>query len=195
MTGARVDRVERPRFLLAEAMPPAPSQLSAAYRRLVGDVDLGGQTDEIQFSSLLDRLIEVGRISAEVGRSVEPAKLAEFFQSEPGRLLRTRPADVRRNVAVEFTIAAGEIAFDLPPADAAEPVAVRGAIDVLVPGPAGFRLLEFAVAGAGGGFSTGRIERFRARAALQRRAVRAIWDRDVERATLCLLDAGTFVDA
>jgi ATP-dependent helicase/nuclease subunit A len=135
----------RPEFLGDAPAAPTGADVGTWTHAFLQRLDLAGPLDAAGLEVQLGNLVGRGFFLEHQAAGIHLAQVARFFASDLGRLILTRRDEVRREWPFTLAVPLAEVRADLSPgpADAAETVLVRGMIDLLVPTPGGWRVVDF----------------------------------------------------
>ncbi|MBE3519218.1 MAG: helicase-exonuclease AddAB subunit AddA [Firmicutes bacterium] len=164
-----------------------------AVHRLLAHINLGVEQDESTLSSEIQRLVEIGILTADEASFIDTAMLLDFFRSPVGRFIRERRDKVKREVP--FTLRLPAALFSKSPPDStgtldgSDYVVVQGTIDVLVVGDEGLEIIDYKTDRASRESTDALVELYTPQVSWYALAAETILRRPVTRARLVFLQA------
>ncbi|HOW71950.1 MAG TPA: UvrD-helicase domain-containing protein [Phycisphaerae bacterium] len=183
----------RPLFLEQESIPDA-ADIGTVTHRFLQLVDLGRSCDAWDLAVQLERLIEQGRMTAEDAGRVLLDGVAWFLDSDLGRLVRRRAADVRREVPVTCRVSPDKVDPLVHSGDARDVVLIRGMVDLLLVDSDGLEILDYKTDAVEGRAVPSRAALYRVQMDAYSEALRTIYRRPVRRRSLVFLRAKVIVE-
>lgn len=179
---------QRPRFLTTvqgEGTAKArftPAEIGTIMHLFMQHVELSGPLDEADLNQQLVRLVAGEYFTAEEAEQVDVARVAAFFRSELGQLLK-RARTLQRELPFTMTLPVGELDPNL--AERPERIIVQGVIDCLVEQEDGrLILIDYKTDALPGEWNEAvrrqLVARYREQVGLYARAVRLLYQRPVD---------------
>ncbi len=184
---------QKPRFLSgAEAHPFSAAELGTITHTVLQHLDLQRSLDEADIREQLMALVDRQLLTEEQMKQVRIVQLAALFGSPLGMRMR-QAVRVRRELPFTMALPAHELSSDFRETDQ-EQVIVQGVIDCVLEEHDGkLVLLDFKTDALRGDSTDQGVRlianRYREQIRLYRRAIRQIWQRDVDESYLYLFAA------
>ncbi len=155
-------------------------------------VDLLGGLDYFGLSAQIDGMIDRGLMTEDDREVVDIEKVAGFFESDLGRLVREHaPGRVRREMHFLMGLRPSKLGLDeLAAYDESERIRVQGIMDCVVETDEGLVLIDYKTDRVGQDGLPDRVERYRAQMRLYGMALRRIYNVEQVKAHLYFLTAG-----
>lgn len=184
----RVERVDKPRFLLGEEASGTERGLSYHHVMQWLDTDRCGSEEEI--AAQIGRMVEREMLLPEEAALVDPGAIRKFFEGELGQRLLSS-SQVRREVPFNLQVPAERV---FPEATGSgEMVLIQGVMDLYFREPEGWVLLDYKTDRRVRPDS-GQLEAYRQQLGLYREALETMTGVPVIRTCLYLFSAGVAVD-
>lgn len=184
----RVERVDKPRFLLGEEASGTERGLS--YHRVMQWLDTDRCGSEEEIAAQIGRMVEREMLLPEEAALVDPGAIRKFFEGELGQRLLSS-SQVRREVPFNLQVPAERVFPEA--AGSGEMVLIQGVMDLYFREPEGWVLLDYKTDRRVRPDS-GQLEAYRQQLGLYREALETMTGVPVIRTCLYLFSAGVAVD-
>ena len=131
------DRELSPPIFLAGQIPPNAADIGTATHAVLENFDFAER--EVSIQNQIDKMVAARRLKKELADIVDQDAIAWFLSSEVGQLLRENAAVLHRELPVYYA-STPDAAKSTDPLDQQM---VRGRIDLLVPTPEGWMIVDY----------------------------------------------------
>jgi ATP-dependent helicase/nuclease subunit A len=180
--------LRRPRFL-AEDHPPLATDIGTATHLVLQHLDFSRACDALDLRNQFDELVARKLVKPAEARLIAAEGIEWLVNSEIGKLLRTHAKTLLRELPIFYALPSLQLETNQPieSDDPLDQIMIRGRLDVLIPTPAGYILIDYKTDRVTSETVQSRADFYRGQMDLYREAVEKITRRPVVAVHLAFL--------